>query len=249
MTSSEGDRSSKGVPRAPAQKSQRKKNGKDARISDYTVRRLSVYYRILEDLLRDGEEVVSSEKLAKLAGTNSAQVRKDLSYFGNFGKRGRGYQVVSLRDRIRAILGLNRRWRVVLVGAGNLGTALYSYRDFESHGFQIVAILDSDPSKIGQDWGGVRVAAIEECESVIRATQAEVAVVVTPATVAQSVVNRLSAAGIRGFLNFAPRKLEVPPGVELRNVNITIELEGLSFALHAPAAEPPAGPSETDESA
>ena len=219
----------------------RKKTGREAnrpRISDYTVRRLSVYYRILEELHRDDTDVVSSEKLAKLAGTNSAQVRKDLSYFGNFGKRGRGYQVPLLRDRIRAILGLNRRWKVVLVGAGNLGTALYSYRDFESHGFQIVGILDSDPDKVGREWDGVRIASIDECEEIVRTTEAEVAVIVTPASVAQSVVDRLSSAGIRGFLNFAPRKLIVPSGVELRNVNITIELEGLSFALHAAGSLP-----------
>lgn len=215
----------------------RRKNGDRPvrpRISDYTVRRLSVYYRILDRLSREGFEVISSAKLATLAGTNSAQVRKDLSYFGNFGKRGRGYRVVTLRDRIREILGLDRRWKVVLVGAGHLGTALFSYKDFENHGFQIVSILDSDPAKIGQVWDGVEIASTDRCEDVVRETEAEVAIIVTPASEAQDIVDRLAGAGIRGFLNFAPRKLEVPSGVQLRNVNITIELEGLSFALQDP---------------
>lgn len=217
----------------PGTRSKNGRNGARPRISDYTVRRLSVYCRILEDLENDGSTVVSSARLAVLAGTNSAQVRKDLSYFGNFGKRGRGYRVSDLRERIRAILGIDRRWRVVLVGAGNLGSALFSYKDFERHGFQIVGILDSDPKKVGRVWDGVPISSIDDTEEVIRSSRAEVAVIVTPAAAAQSVVERLSRAGIRGFLNFAPRKVEVPSGVQLRNVNITIELEGLSFALQS----------------
>jgi len=203
------------------------------KISEYTVRRLSTYRRILEELLADRIDVVSSAQLAELSGTNPAQVRKDLSYFGNFGKRGSGYRVEVLCQRIRSILGIEGTWRVVLVGAGNLGTALFSYKDFSRHGFQIVAILDSDPEKTGQTWDGVEVSPVKDAERVVRKTKAEVAIVSTPAVSAQSVVDRLVAAGIRGVLNFAPCKLEVPAQVELRNVNITIELEGLSFAMRS----------------
>jgi redox-sensing transcriptional repressor len=207
--------------------------GESARISDYTVRRLSVYCHILEELESDRTDVVSSARLAKLAGTNSAQVRKDLSYFGNFGKRGRGYSVSDLKRRIRSILGIDRLWRVVLVGAGNLGSALFSYKDFSHHGFQIVAILDNDANKIGTRWDGIEISAVERCEEVLKEVRVDVAVVTTPASEAQAVIDQLVEAGVRGVLNFAPCKVEAPPGVHLRNVNITIELEGLSFALRA----------------
>ncbi len=198
-----------------------------------------MYFRILEDVERVGKSVISSASLAKLAGTNSAQVRKDLSYFGNFGKRGRGYSVPVLREKLRGILGLNRSWRVALVGAGHLGSALFSYKDFNRHGFHIVAILDTDPAKTGRDWDGITIRAIDECEQVIRDTGAEVAVIVTPADAAQPVVDRLARAGVRGFLNFAPCKLSAPSGATVRNVNITIELEGLSYALQGAEEETP----------
>jgi redox-sensing transcriptional repressor len=207
--------------------------GDASRISDYTVRRLSVYCHLLEELESDRIDVVSSAKLAHLAGTNSAQVRKDLSYFGNFGKRGRGYAVSDLKRRIRSILGIDRLWRVVLVGAGNLGSALFSYKDFSHHGFQIVAILDNDPDKVGTRWEGIEISSVARCEEVLQNTPVDVAVVTTPASEAQAVVDRLVKAGIRGVLNFAPCKVEAKSGVHLRNVNITIELEGLSFALRA----------------
>lgn len=205
--------------------------GDAGRISDYTVRRLSVYCHTLEELELDGIEVISSASLAKVSGTNPAQVRKDLSYFGNFGKRGSGYRVADLKERIRKILGIDRRWKVVLVGAGNLGSALFSYKDFERNGFQTVAILDSDRKKIGSKWDGIQIHSMDRCAEVVRKTGAEVAVLVTPAQVAQDVLDQLVVAGIRGILNFAPVKLDAPPGVQVRNVNITIELEGLSFAL------------------
>jgi len=211
------------------------------RISDYTVRRLSMYFRMLEEVERSGRQVISSAALAKLAGTNSAQVRKDLSYFGNFGKRGRGYSVIALRDTLRGILGLNRSWRVALVGAGHLGSALFSYKDFNKHGFHIVAILDVDPGKTGQSWDGVPIQPFDQCERVMRETGAEVAVIVTPAEAAQVCVDRLARAGVRGFLNFAPCKLNAPRGTTVRNVNITIELEGLSYALQGAGEDARAG--------
>jgi len=202
-----------------------------ARVSDSSVRRLSRYHRILEDLENQGCEVVSSARLAELAGTNPAQIRKDLSYFGAFGKRGSGYRVHELRARILEILGLTRSWKVVLVGAGNLGHAIFSYKEFTRYGFHIVAILDTDPSKIGQAWEGIRIRPLDGCEEVLAATGAELAVIATPAAAAQAVVDRMAKAGIRGVLNFAPREVEVPRKVALRTVNITIELEGLTFDL------------------
>lgn len=203
------------------------------KISDYTVRRLSTYYRILETLEHQGTDVVSSAALADLAGTNSAQIRKDLSYFGNFGKRGRGYRVEMLKTEIKTILGLHRRWKVVLAGAGNLGHALCSYKDFARHGFEIVAVFDVDPEKVGGKWEGVGIHHIDEARDIIARTGAELAIIATPGTAAQEVVNRLREAGVRGFLNFAPKKIETPQQVRLRNVNITIELEGLTYALHS----------------
>lgn len=202
-----------------------------AKVSDSSVRRLSGYHRILEDLEKQGIEVVSSAQLAELAGTNPAQIRKDLSYFGTFGKRGSGYRVHELRSRILEILGLTRQWKVVLVGAGNLGHAIFSYKEFSRYGFNIVAILDNDPGKVGEDWGGIRISPLDDCEAVLADTGAELAVIATPAAAAQGVVDRMAKAGIRGVLNFAPRKVEVPRKISVRTVNITIELEGLTFDL------------------
>jgi redox-sensing transcriptional repressor len=203
------------------------------KISDFTVRRLSTYYRILEDIETKGMEVISSAALADLAGTNSAQIRKDLSYFGTFGKRGRGYQVSALKSEIKSILGLQRSWKVVLAGAGNLGHALCSYKDFSKHGFEIVAVFDVDPSKVGQSWDGVPIRHIDEASVTIQSTGAELAIVAVPGTAAQAAYDRLRDAGIRGFLNFAPRKIDTGDHARLRNVDITIELEGLTYALHS----------------
>lgn len=204
------------------------------KISDYTVRRLSIYYRILDELQKRGNEVVSSAALAELAGTNSAQIRKDLSYFGSFGKRGRGYRVGALKDQIKTILGLQRVWRVVLAGAGNLGHALCSYKDFGRHGFQIVAILDIDPTKVGTVWDGVPIHHLDDAAEVVRKNSAELAIIATPSGSAQKVVDQLREAGIKGFLNFAPGSVDTRGEARLRNVDITIELEGLAYALTAP---------------
>ncbi len=168
-----------------------------------------------------------------MAGTNSAQIRKDLSYFGTFGKRGRGYRVAMLKTEIKQILGLHRLWKVVLAGAGNLGHALCSYKDFAKHGFEIVAVFDVDPAKIGARWDGIAIHHINDASDIVARTGAELAIVATPGAAAQDAVNRLREAGIRGFLNFAPKKIETPQQVRLRNVDITIELEGLTYALHS----------------
>ncbi len=203
----------------------------EPRIADSTVRRLSGYYRILQELGAAGETTVASSGLARRAGVSPAQVRKDLSFFGQFGKRGTGYDVARLEERIREILGLNRRWRVALVGAGNLAHALYAYKRFAEEGFEILAVFDNDPAKVGQAWNGRTVLAMEDLSRVVKGQKLEIGIVTTPATAAQEVAELLVSAGIRGILNFAPRKIFVPEGVTLRNVNLAIELECLSFAL------------------
>jgi redox-sensing transcriptional repressor len=201
------------------------------RISEYTVRRLSIYQRALEALEAQGQEVVSSEDLARLGGTNAAQVRKDLSFFGSFGKRGKGYEVGRLRRRIREILGTNRRWRVVIAGAGRLGSALASYGGFARIGFEVVALLDNDRSKIGGRIGGVPIHDVAEAGRVIEETGAVLGVIATPADVAQKVAEELVRAGVRAILNFAPAGIRVAPGIPVRHVDISVELEGLTFLL------------------
>jgi redox-sensing transcriptional repressor len=201
------------------------------RISDSTVRRLSGYYRILGELREAGETTVSSFGLAERAGVTPAQVRKDLSFFGHFGKRGTGYAVPQLQSEIRSILGLDRRWKVCLMGAGNLAHALVAYKEFAREGFEIVAVFDNDPEKIGQAWNGLRVESVDDFARRVRAKQIEIGIITTPASAAQETAELMVRAGLRGILNFAPRKLFVPERVNLRNVNLAIELESLSFAL------------------
>lgn len=174
---------------------------------------------------------MSSDDLAEKGGMTPAQVRKDLSHFGSFGKRGLGYPVPVLRKRVAEILGLGRRWRVCLVGAGKLGAALYHYDGFRRQGFDIVAVFDNDAAKIDRQWNGIRVDDVAELLRVVRARKVEVGVIVTPAESAQAVADALVGAGIEGILNFAPKKLAVPDAVTLRDVNLAIELESLTFAL------------------
>jgi redox-sensing transcriptional repressor len=202
-----------------------------SRISDSTVRRLSAYYRVLGEMIDEGLQTVSSYDVAQRSGVTSAQIRKDLSFFGHFGKRGTGYRVTPLRDEIKAILGLNRKWRVVVVGAGNLAHALFSYREFRRQGFEIVGIFDNNESVVGQEWDGVRVDHISNFQQQARELKFEMGVITTPASAAQEVAELMVQAGIEGILNFAPRKLSVPETISLRNVNMAIELESLSFAL------------------
>jgi redox-sensing transcriptional repressor len=201
------------------------------RISDSTVRRLSGYYRILGDLRESGDPTISSYELARRAGVTPAQVRKDLSFFGHFGKRGTGYEVAQLWAEIKSILGLDRRWQVCLVGAGNLAHALFAYKEFEREGFEIRAVLDNDGEKIGQKWGNLAIEPVEDLEKVVKERDVEIGIITTPAVAAQEVADGFVAAGVEGILNFAPRKLFVAEHVNLRNVNLAIELESLSFAL------------------
>ena len=206
-------------------------------ISDSTVRRLSHYYRVLEEVEGEGKRVISSRRLAEREGITSAQVRKDLSCFGSFGRRGLGYNVAHLRDEIRGILGLDRRWRVAIVGAGNVGAALLAYRGFAKQGFDVVAVFDRDPQRIGQKIGDLIVHSTDEMATIAAEQRVDMGVIATPVRAAQEVADQLVAVGVRGILNFAPRKLFVPPQVALRNVDMSVELESLSFAL---AQKPPA---------
>ena len=204
-----------------------------SRISESTIRRLSHYYRVLEELDAEGGRVVSSHRLAEREGVTSAQVRKDLSYFGSFGRRGLGYSVPHLRTEIRTILGLDKHWRVVVVGAGHIGSALIAYRGFSEQGFEVVAVLDRDPARIGQRVGSVVVEDIARLAEVVTREHLEIGVLATPAASAQEVADAMVAAGIRGILNFAPRKLHTPAHVAVRNVDMTLEFESLSFTLAA----------------
>jgi redox-sensing transcriptional repressor len=203
------------------------------KVSESTVRRLSSYLRILKELQSESTRTVSSERLAELGGLTSAQVRKDLSFFGNFGVRGRGYDVVDLRNALTRILGLDRPWKAVVVGAGRLGSALTSYPEFPNQGFHIVGIFDVDRSKLGKRVGSCEIRSVEELRAYAARESILVGIIATPKSAAQDAADLLVAGGVRGILNFAPAALDVPPGVTVRNVNLAIELEGLSFAITA----------------
>lgn len=201
------------------------------KVADSTVRRLSLYLRFLDDFEGQGVETVSSEALAQRGGTTSAQVRKDLSFFGSFGKRGLGYYVPELAQRLRSILGLGRRYRVAMIGAGKIGSALVQYRGFTQRGFDIVAIFDNDPAKIGTQWNGLTVLPIDRLEQELKAQEVDMAVLVTPGEAAQSVAERVVGQGVKAILNFAPIQLNVPDDVVVKTVNLALELETLSYAL------------------
>ncbi|MGH7483725.1 MAG: redox-sensing transcriptional repressor Rex [Longimicrobiales bacterium] len=201
------------------------------RVSASTVERLSLYLRLLREVEASGTETVSSRELAWRGGTTAAQVRKDLSVFGTFGKRGLGYSVPELRAKLTSILGLERRWPVAVIGAGKIGSALLGYADFRRQGFQIEAVFDTDPAKVGRRWEGGEVSGMDALERIVRERGIEIAILAVPASAAQEVLERAVAAGIRGILNFAPTKLEVTGDVTLKNVNMAVELEGLSYAL------------------
>jgi redox-sensing transcriptional repressor len=200
-------------------------------IPESTIRRISHYLRALEVLESQEATTVSSEELAQRGGTTAAQVRKDLSHFGSFGKRGLGYSVAELADRLRDILGLKCRWRVVLVGAGRIGSALFEYPYFVRRGYDCVAVLDSDPEKIGMSWGSVRIRPVEELELVIDSLKGDIVILAVPPEAAQALADRAVAAGVRASLNFAAVQLRVPADVHVTYVNLVMELEALSFAI------------------
>ena len=201
------------------------------RIAESTVRRLSAYLRFLEEFEAQGHRTISSGELAAQGGTTSAQVRKDLSFFGSFGKRGLGYSVSALSSSLREILGLGRQWNVVIVGAGKIGAALAQYEGFRERGFKVVGVYDEDPARVGGTLDGVAVRDQRELEADIARLKPHIALIAVPAEAAQALVDRVVRSGIRAILNFAPTPLTVPEKVTLRSVNMALELEILSYAL------------------
>jgi redox-sensing transcriptional repressor len=195
------------------------------------VRRLSFYLRQLELYLRKGRRTISSKQLGVALGFTDAQVRKDLAYFGQFGHPGIGYRVEELIGRLRQILGTDKAWDVILLGAGNLGRALSAYGGFESKGFRLVAVFDNDPGKAGQMVGRLVVQPVSELPRFVRQHGVRLAILAVPADVAQDAADNLVAAGVQGILNFAPIALGVPGHVALNSVDLAVQLEQLSFQV------------------
>jgi redox-sensing transcriptional repressor len=219
------------------QRASARTSGRDRGIPEATVARLPVYLRALNALADEGEETVSSEGLAASAGVNSAKLRKDLSHLGSYGTRGVGYEVALLIDHISLALGLSQRWAVALVGVGNLGHALAGYAGFASRGFRIAALLDADHARVGEEISGLHVRHIGELDRVVADEGISIGVIATPAPAAQLVCDQLVAAGVTSILNFAPCVLTVPDGVDVRKVDLSIELQILSFHEHRKAVE------------
>lgn len=196
-----------------------------------TVPRLALYLRKLRELRARGVERISSKDLAQLIDLNAAQIRKDFSYFGEFGTRGVGYEVPRLVDEITRCLGLDKTWNVAIIGAGLLGTALARYRGFSEQGFRLVAMFDSSARVIGANYGTGRVRSITELEEFCATQQVDIAMVTVPAHAAQATIDRAVAAGVKAILNFAPVKVFTPKEVVVRQVDLSSELMFLSFYL------------------
>jgi redox-sensing transcriptional repressor len=205
---------------------------KFSKIPSATITRLSLYSRALEELMHDHVNIIASDKLAQKCGVNPAQVRKDLAYFGEFGVRGVGYFVKELLFEIKKILGLNRRWRMALVGIGNLGLALVAHENFVKQGYEFVAVFDVDPKKVGRRLpSGQMIHAIDDLETVIKDKNIEIGVIATPAVQAQSTARRLIDVGIKAILNFAPLQIQMPEGFIVENVDFTVKLDNLAYHL------------------
>jgi redox-sensing transcriptional repressor len=208
----------------------RRVNGEQ--VSELTTNRLSVYLRCLTQLETAGVETISSQALAEQFHLNAAQIRKDLAYFGEFGVRGVGYYVKDLKRHLRQILGLDRKLRVAVMGAGNLGLALADYPGFRREGFEITALFDVADAKIGDESrSGVPIYDIRELKRVVRKERIDIAVIAVPAESAQPVLDQVVSAGVKAVLNFSPGALKAPAGVKLKNVDLTVSLESLSFYL------------------
>lgn len=204
------------------------------KISELTTNRLSIYLRCLNELAHEGRKTVSSDKLAKRFHLNSAQIRKDLACFGEFGVRGVGYYVEDLREQIIRILGLDHHHRVGIVGAGRLGAALTDYYGFRETNFEVAALFDADPEKIGMKVSDVKVYSIEDFSKVAKKENIDVAVIAVPAEYAQKVLETIVDAGIKAVMNFAPTPLLTDDGIKLKTIDLTISLESLSYFLAGP---------------
>ncbi len=211
-------------------------------IPEATVARLPVYLRVLTAFADGGTATVSSEALAAAAGVNPAKLRKDLSHLGSYGTRGVGYDVDYLVYQISRVLGLTQHWNVVIVGVGNLGHALANYGGFASRGFSVAALLDSDRRRVGELIGGVEVRHVDDLDAIAREERVSIGVIATPAGAAQEVCDRLVRAGITSILNFAPAVLAVPDGVDVRKVDLSMELQILAFHEQRKSAGVPPPP-------
>lgn len=202
------------------------------KIPETSIRRLSLYFRQLTNLEKGGIISISSSGLSQCLGFSDAQIRRDLSYFGQFGRSGIGYRVSELKKSIAGILGLdNKIWNVALVGAGHLGSALLAYRGFKEQGFFIKIAFDLSPHKIGRSFKGVKIEGLNKIPSLIKQKKITIGIIAVPAEDAQEVAYLLAKSGIRGILNFAPVRINVPPKVIVRNVDLSMELENISYFL------------------
>lgn len=202
-----------------------------ANVPEVVVQRLPLYVRVLGQFAANGTEVISSEQLGMHLQMTPAQIRKDLSYFGRFGKQGRGYDVQNLADRLRSILGLDKQWNAALLGVGRLGRAVVAYPGFEPEGFRIVAAFDADERLVGHEVGNMRVQAMSELEATVKERNITIGIVTVPAPYAQEVINLLVRAGIKSILNYAPIAPVVPPDVRVQGVDPVIALQSMTFYL------------------
>lgn len=201
------------------------------RVPDIVVGRLPIYLRALSYLLDQGQEITASKELARWLGISSAQIRKDLSHFGEFGKQGMGYDVAHLRDQLGRILQVDREWKVALVGAGDLGHAIAHYGGFEGRGFRIVCVFDNNRQKIGRNLGRFMICDMTTLRSQVEELDIQVAIVAVPAGAAQAVVDDLVKAGIRAILNYAPITVTVPPGVRVQYIDPVVRLQHMTYYL------------------
>jgi redox-sensing transcriptional repressor len=208
-------------------------------IPEVVVERLPVYARALQDLLSQGREVVSSQELGEQLGVTPAQIRKDLSYFGRFGKQGRGYNIRRLVEELRQILGLERDWAVVLVGVGHLGKAILHYGGFAPQGFHIVAAFDSDPMTVGQEIAGLHIQDVRRLREILTGRPVEIGIVAVPALEAQEIIDLLVESGVQAILNYAPIAARVPPGVHVRHIDPVLALQSMTFYVKDAAFSPP----------
>ena len=200
-------------------------------IPPVVIDRLPLYARALASLESRGREVVSSQELGQVLNVTPAQIRKDLSYFGRFGKQGRGYNVQKLLDELRRILGLNRQWRMALVGAGRLGRAIMGYEGFTPQGFRIVEAFDSDPDMVGTEVSGLVIRDTADLETVLGENRVDVGIVAVPGETAQDVIDALVRCGVRAILNYAPIAAHVPRGVHIKRIDPVLALQGMTYYL------------------
>lgn len=206
-------------------------NNSTSNIPDIVIGRLPVYLRALNRLAQEGHQVTSSHELGQRLGISSAQIRKDLSHFGGFGKQGTGYQIAYLEEKLRQVLNVNREWKVILIGAGDLGRALAHYKGFDQRGFHIEHVFDNAPHKVGQQIGDYIVKPMSELTQIIREENIKLAMIAVPAEVAQSVANTIMEAGVRGILNYAPINLNVPEGVHVQYIDPVVHMQRMTFYL------------------